>query len=266
MPDQPVFDGVAQRYDDDFSNTHTGKLQRDRVHTLIRPWLVGTALQVLELNCGTGVDAIWMAQQGHRVWATDLSGGMVAETRARALREGVSEKVTAQEVGFEQIAEVADAAPFDAVFSNFGGLNCLDHAGLRQLSNDLGQMMASGGIFIAVMMPRGCVWERLYFMAKFQWGKAFRRRATEAVQAPLQDGSFQPTWYFRPKEFADCFSTHFEPVAQWPIGIALPPSYLDPMVAQRPRFLQRLIRWEQRLAKPWLANAGDHCLVVMRRR
>ena len=33
--------------------------------------------RVLELNCGTGEDAVFLARRGVRVLATDLSGAMV---------------------------------------------------------------------------------------------------------------------------------------------------------------------------------------------
>lgn len=265
MAEPAIFDGVAGRYDADFSDTQTGKLQRERGHLFLKNWLPENPLHILELNCGTGVDAVWLAKLGHSVLATDLSGGMVAETLARAGREGVGDRVKAEKLGFGEISFAEKHAPFDLIFSNFGGLNCLDAAGLQGLSKDLKGLLRPGGLFVAVIMPRGCVWERLYFLAKFQWGKAFRRRTKGPIMAPLQDGSFQPTWYYRPKEFGALFSLNFEWVAQFPIGIALPPSYLDPLVVKRPRFLQRLARWEKKWAKPWLANGGDHCFLVMRR-
>lgn len=265
MAESAIFDGVADRYDADFSDTYTGKLQRERVHLFLKDLLAEKSLNILELNCGTGVDAVWLAKMGHTVLATDLSGGMVAQTLARADREGVMDRVKAQKLGFGEIAAVQGHGPFDMVFSNFGGLNCLDAAGLRQLAMDLGKLVKPGGLFVSVVMPRGCLWERLYFLAKFQWGKAFRRRSKGPVIAPLQDGSFQPTWYYRPKEFAAAFSGDFDLEKQLPVGIALPPSYLDPLVAKRPRLLARLVRWEKRLAKPWMANAGDHCLMVLKK-
>ena len=73
-----MFDKAALTYDNDFTHTNIGKLLRKRVwnylETIIEP---GSKLDILELNCGTGVDAIWLGQNGHNVMATDLSSEMI---------------------------------------------------------------------------------------------------------------------------------------------------------------------------------------------
>jgi len=40
-------------------------------------------LRVADLGCGTGVNAVWMAEQGAEVTGVDLSPGMLAEARAK---------------------------------------------------------------------------------------------------------------------------------------------------------------------------------------
>jgi ubiquinone/menaquinone biosynthesis C-methylase UbiE len=44
---------------------------RDHLQQFLRP-----GSKILELNAGTGEDAVWFAQQGHTVHATDISKGM----------------------------------------------------------------------------------------------------------------------------------------------------------------------------------------------
>lgn len=46
-------------------------------------------LRVLDLGCGTGRHALWLAEQGAKVTAVDFSEGMLAEARQKPFAEGV---------------------------------------------------------------------------------------------------------------------------------------------------------------------------------
>ena len=65
-----AFDAFASTYDTDFTHTHLGQLLRQRVwRVLAQQFHAGQ--HILELTCGTGEDAVWLAQQGANVTATD---------------------------------------------------------------------------------------------------------------------------------------------------------------------------------------------------
>lgn len=253
-----AFDGIAPAYDDAFTRTHTGRLQRALVHAHLQARAGAPPLRVLELNCGTGEDARWLAEQGHNVLATDISAGMVAAAIAKCA--GFS-SVEVRQAGITE-ALALEGGPYDLILSNFGGLNCLPPAELAAIGPLLAGKLAPDGRFVAVVMPRRCIWERLYFLAKFQPKKAFRRLAKGPVVARLQDGSSVPTWYFDPTTLRRAWTGSLKTTHQAPIGLFLPPSYLDPLVARRPRFVGWLDRWERRAAKwAWSAAYADHCLV-----
>lgn len=46
-----------------------------------------TDARVLDCSCGTGSHAIWLARQGYRVYASDISAGMLDRARHKASRE-----------------------------------------------------------------------------------------------------------------------------------------------------------------------------------
>ncbi|WP_306337370.1 bifunctional 2-polyprenyl-6-hydroxyphenol methylase/3-demethylubiquinol 3-O-methyltransferase UbiG [Streptomyces sp. KL118A] len=56
------------------------------------PLLPGTAL---DLGCGAGGDAVWLARQGWHVTAVDISATAVERLRERARHLGVADRVTA---------------------------------------------------------------------------------------------------------------------------------------------------------------------------
>lgn len=50
----------------------------------------------LELGCGEGADAVWLAGQGWHVTAVDISATALARTSARAPAAGVAGRLTTQ--------------------------------------------------------------------------------------------------------------------------------------------------------------------------
>ena len=79
-----LFDAAADTYDETFVNTNVGKLQRARVWNYLDSILPDKPLHILELNCGTGKDAVWFADKGHNVTATDISDKMLEIAKNKA--------------------------------------------------------------------------------------------------------------------------------------------------------------------------------------
>ena len=75
---QNAFDQIASSYDETFTYTEIGKKQRNIVWDYLKRTLpADTQLDILELNCGTGEDALFLANIGHSVTATDASEEML---------------------------------------------------------------------------------------------------------------------------------------------------------------------------------------------
>ena len=81
--------------------------------------------RLLELNAGTGGDAVYLAQQGLEVHATDIAPGMVASIRDKIARYGLQDRLTVEQRSFTDLAALPSGG-FDAIFSNLGGLNCIE--------------------------------------------------------------------------------------------------------------------------------------------
>ena len=80
------FDIAAPIYDDVFTYSHIGKLQRGLVHEYLERSLpTNKSLHILEINCGTGHDAIWLSNRGHHIIATDISSEMISVSVRRVL-------------------------------------------------------------------------------------------------------------------------------------------------------------------------------------
>src|SRR5947209_3695150 len=95
---QRAFDRVAGEYDGPSGNNEI--IQRMRAHmwqTLTLAFSPGARL--LDLGCGTGIDAAYLASRGYFVLAVDWSPAMVARTRARLAQAELDEKVPALVLG-----------------------------------------------------------------------------------------------------------------------------------------------------------------------
>ena len=266
--EQGVFDPVAAGYDQEFSDTEIGKLQRAQVRGALMRYVGGKAeLSVLELNCGTGEDAIWLGGElGHQVLATDASGGMISVVDRKLAGRGVKGEIETKKLTFAEVGVELEGRQFDFVLSNFGGLNCIDANGLRSLAEDLAGLVPTGGKIAVVLMSPWCWWEWVYFGLKLRWKRAVARLGKGSVQVPLGGGVFQETWYFSPKRVEKAFSGAFRKVEQRPIGLWVPPGYLEPFFRKRMKWLDRLGRWDQKWGnRPLLAGFGDHFLVVFER-
>lgn len=275
MRSEIPFDSVARDYDAAFTKTAVGRLLRERVWQILVDLGIGGLgyldannsnqqtpkslnQQALELNCGTGEDAVWLAQQGFWVLATDISPVMVALTENKARQNGAIGRIQTQVRSFAEVGNLE--GPFDLVFSNFGGINCASPEELRKLSLDLQKLVAPGGYFVAVVMSRFCWWETLYYLLKMKPREAFRRWSRESVQACLDENTTVPTWYYSPDEIRRHFPD-FQAKRVLPVGFWLPPSYLNPFFEKRPRLLGLLNFLEKNGAPAWLAPAADHFLI-----
>ena len=82
-----VFDTFAETYDDDFTHSLLGRLLRPRVWDILAQHFTA-GQHILELTCGTGEDAVWLARRGVHVTATDGSAEMVKKAKAKAEEQG----------------------------------------------------------------------------------------------------------------------------------------------------------------------------------
>jgi ubiquinone/menaquinone biosynthesis C-methylase UbiE len=216
--------------------------------------------RILEINCGTGNDAVFLAGRGMHVTATDISPVMIEETRKKAgLLDGVSGSVEARVLPFERMGEL-EGETFDGACSNLGGLNCTDR--LSALGRDLGRIVKPGGIFVATVMPRFCLWETAAFLARFRWRKAFRRLSRDGTVADLHGGHVR-TYYHSPGDFRRAFSADFAHVRTLGLAIAMPPPNFT-----RAAFLTGIMGGVDDIIAglPLFRSIGDHYSIVLRRK
>ena len=216
--------------------------------------------RLLELNCGTGNDAVFLARQGMHVVATDISPVMLDQVEKKTTQlQGVSGSVETRLLPFDRLGELRGER-FDGAYSNLGGLNCTDR--LPALARDLGGILKPGGIFIATVMPSFCLWETAAFLARLRWRKAFRRLSPEGTIADLHGGHVR-TYYHSPAAFRRAFSPYFDHVRTLGLVILMPPPNFT-----RASALTGLMGGVDDLVAglPLFRSIGDHYSIILRRK
>lgn len=257
-----AFNSAAGQYDETFTNTAIGRLQRNRVWNYLHKNISASDYpRVLELNCGTGEDAKWLASKGYRVTATDISPGMIEEAQ-RKNPSGIIFEVCS----FAKIPDRFPPASFDFIFSDFGGLNCANENELRLLIEQLSVLLRPGGRFIAVVMSDDCAMERWYFRRKKMLEQASRRKNPNGISTTIEGETFT-TYYYSPDRFAQLASNVFKVRALKAVGWTIPPSYTDPYFRNKPFLLKALNAFENTFGNiPALARKADHFLIDLIRK
>lgn len=256
------FDKAAAHYDADFTHSAIGKLQRQMVYFHLSKILAQKPTKsILEVNCGTGEDAIWLAKQNFDVIATDISEKMIAVAESKSNLENL----TFRQLSINDISNMFKNERFDLIFSNFGGLNCLSKVELESFFISAAQLLNEKGKLVIVIMPKDTLWEQLYFLWKGKFKSVFRRKK-ESIIANV-DGENVITYYYNPKEILTLASNYFRFQQQNPIGFFIPPSYLEPFFKNKTRLISIVNTLERKITTcRFLAKYADHYLIAFEKK
>jgi 2-polyprenyl-3-methyl-5-hydroxy-6-metoxy-1,4-benzoquinol methylase len=255
-PSQSYWNRVAPGYDDIFPNTLIGQAQRKVVHeALDRVFQPGQ--RILELNCGTGIDAVHLAERGVRVLACDLSDQMIELARRRAHASQVGELADFRVLATEDIGHLGGLARFDGVFSNFSGLNLVMN--LRAVAGNLAALLKPNARALFCLAGPFSPAETAWHLLHGNLGGALRRltRRTDDPSLKVQ--------YLSPMRLARTFAPEFRLQARTGIGVMLP-SCVEPAARRFPTTFNRLAQVDHELGRvPGLRGLADCVLLEFER-
>jgi len=258
------FDGEAARYDETFTRRLPGRWFRDTVWSTVEAFFQ-KGDHALDLGCGTGEDAIWLAKRGLRVTAMDHSREMLRAARRKAEQAGVIDSILFVEKDLALLSKDTErmGPSYDGVLSNFGALNCLED--LKPLAEFLSRRIRPGGSVCLVLMGPLCPWEILWFLCRGR-GKEALRRFSAGRKARVGDMASVRVWYPSPRRVRLDFAPAFRPIKTVGIGTLVPPPYLDGMVEKARGFFEGMWKLESRLGRffPW-TWLNDHYLILLKR-
>lgn len=257
------FDALAENYDSQFTRSMTGVAQRKIVWHYLKE-RVFPGMEILEVNCGTGEDAFYLSGLGCRVTATDASQKMIELCNEKIPTHTGLLSPEFRKAAIGELDPGTDHKRFDLIFSNFSGLNCLNPQELKEAAIKFNDYLNQSGRMIFVVFSTKCLWERYYFLVKGK-RKEMGRRNTKEVSVKLMDSGMS-IHYYSPKEIRRLFNDLFRVAAIRPVGLFIPPTYLDHFFERR-KILFRILALADKIAGSVsiLSNLADHYLIEFRK-
>lgn len=258
-----AFNKQAALFDEMYSaNTiiqYKRKRVRDHVERFINP-----QSKILELNAGTGEDAIYFAQRGHSIHATDISSGMQEILLQKILSASLTDKVSCELCSFTQLEKLKNKGPYDLIFSNFAGLNCTNE--LEKVLRSFSTLLNPAGVITLVLLPKFCLWETLLFI-KGKFKTAFRRFFSAAGRNAHIEGEYFRCWYYNPSFIKRHLEAEFHVLSVEGLCTVVPPSYVENFAEKYPRTFRVLKDKEDKWKAKWpWRSVGDYYIISCRKK
>ncbi|MBD0284391.1 MAG: class I SAM-dependent methyltransferase [Flavisolibacter sp.] len=250
-----VFDEI---YNEDTIIQYKRKRVREHVLALLPP-----NASILELNAGTGEDALFFAQHGHRVHATDVAFGMQERLKQKLVDFPFRKNITLENCSFNHLARLENKGPYDLILSNFGGLNCTSE--LEEVLASLHPLVKPGGWVTLVIISKFCLWETL-LLFKGKWKTATRRFFSQKGRQSTIEGVSFKCWYYSPDRIVRYLQPHFQPEKLEGLCTLVPPSYMEGFAQKHPKLYQFLLQKEEKLKANWPWNKiGDYFIISLKK-
>lgn len=254
------FDNYANEYDEHFTLSNVGKVQRFFVHRYCKTVLKEN-IDLYEINCGTGYDAMTFANTVNSYIATDASEEMIKVCNAK------KNKTSIENLYFYQSSIQNPREEFynsNLIYSNFGGLNCLSLDEFNDFVVKCDKLKENTEL-IFVIMGNNCLWEKFYFKIKKAPLIANRRKKINGVETEINGIKFI-TNYYSPSQIINFLDKNFVVCNIKPIGLFVPPSYMEGYFKKH-KFLLAALKFMDLLFSnfSFLSNNADHYLIHLKK-
>jgi len=260
---ESAFSTQAVIFDELYSTNTIINYKRERVRNHVLKILKPHS-SILELNSGTGEDALFFANRGHHVHATDISTGMQEQLKKKVSTCGMNNLITTEICSYTQLNQLKNQGPYDHVFSNFAGLNCTDE--LDKVLASFNGLLKPDGAVTLVILPKFCLGETLMlFKGKFR--TAFRRLfAGKGAKAHIE-GVYFKCWYYNPSFVINHLKDNFDVVGLEGLCTIVPPSYIEGFAEKYPKTFKFLKNKEDKLKTSWpWKYIGDYYIISLRKK
>ncbi|HCK65664.1 MAG TPA: hypothetical protein DHW49_05315 [Anaerolineae bacterium] len=252
-----AFSREAESYDVEVTQNPVMSHLREQIRNIAKKYFPASG-SILEINAGSGLDALWFAEHGYRIHATDIADGMLTSLEKKIKDFNKPHQFTFQKLSFTEL-EKTQHAPFDGIFSNFGGLNCIHD--LTDIVQGIKKVLKPNGYVVFVFMPKICFWE----IAQIFLGRiniATRRFKKNGVQANVR-GVMVNTYYFSSNQVKRWLSEDFEILNAQSLSLFAPPMNQTGFINRFPALTNFLLRCDEIIGKlPLFNQCGDFLIMV----
>jgi ubiquinone/menaquinone biosynthesis C-methylase UbiE len=258
-----AFSLQSKIFDELYSTNKIVEYKRERVRSHLRKY-VRPGNFILELNSGTGQDAIWLAQLNCLVHATDIAAGMLEVLQQKVINENLETFVSSELCSFSTLDNLQQKGPYDMILSNFAGLNCTGE--LDKVLHSFSSLLKPNGIVTLVLLPKFCLWEfLLIFKGKFK--TATRRFFSSKGRKARVEATYFKCWYYNPSFITESLNAEFKLLSIEGLCTIVPPSYIEDFADQYPKAFEFLKNKENKLKRKWpWKYIGDYYVISLQKK
>lgn len=208
-----LFKTAAPLHGEGVDLSPVSRYHRDRVRSYLLKSVLPQSRQmsILNLGCGTGNDAMWLASLGHRVLAVDDCPEKLAEAKSRPLKE--ADQIQFAELDVNSCSADSFTSEFDLLLCGSEVVNRSAPEGLRRLAVAATSWVRPGGRALLVTTSR------------------------TPTRIPVNDA---PLWFHEPREIAQYFSPAFVAIRLRTLTVVMPEPHYSGNLNNRPGRLATL--------------------------
>jgi ubiquinone/menaquinone biosynthesis C-methylase UbiE len=251
-----AFSKQSLRFDEEDVGNPVLVRMRKQVYTHVDKYLKPQS-KILELNAGTGIDAVRFVTQGHTVHATDLASGMIEQVNRKIDKHTLAASLSCEQISYTDLDSLKQR-DFDYIFSNFGGLNCIDD--LKKVTRHFPMLLREESFITLVIMPVVCPWEIAGMLRHGR--KALRRFRPQGVLAHLE-GKYFKTYYHSLETIKSAFDSRFKFIQSEGLASLSPQPHKSDFPSKHPRIDKALTLLDASLRNSFPFDRwADHIIVT----
>jgi len=258
-----AFTQQANKFDELYSGNTIIKYKRKRVREHLSK-IIAPGQHILELNSGTGEDAIWLGQHSCKVHATDISIGMQKVLKQKVRDADLQKLITSEICSFTDLENLRERGPYDVIFSNFAGLNCTGN--LDKVLASFANLLKPKGAVTLVLLPKFCLWDfLLIFKGKLK--TATRRLfSRNGANARVEKTRFK-CWYYNPSFVIKHLKHDFDLLSIEGLCTIVPPSYIENFAEKFSNLFSWLCKKENDWKNKWPWKfIGDYYIISLQKK
>ena len=253
-----AFSSIYQEYEtlskENYCDIYRRNIIRKHVESFLNPQDT-----ILEINAGSGIDAVYFSKKDHQVLATDIADNSEIYINNKIKVEGLK-NLEFQKCSFSNLKSIENRK-FNHIFSNYGGLNCA--ADLEEIFSQFNHLLHPNGYVSLVIMPKYYPWE----MATILKGNknAFRRWKKNGVLSNVNNHSI-PTFYYSPKQVKRAMGKDFKVVSTKNIGTFYPSLHYSSF-QKYPKTIGFLMHFDSWINSKFLTpkGIGDYFIITFQK-
>lgn len=254
----PAFSSIYEQYEnlskENYCDIYRRNIIRKHVERFLNP-----NDTILEINAGSGIDAVYFAKAGYNVLATDIADNAEVYINNKIKAEDLK-NLEFQKCPFTDLNRIENRK-FNHIFSNYGGLNCTND--LEGIFSQFKDLLYPNGFISLVIMPKFYPWE----MATFLKGNknAFRRWKKNGVLANI-NAHLIPTFYHSPNRIKKAMGKDFKTVSTKNIGTFYPSLHYNSF-EKHPKAIRFLMHFDTWLNDTFLVpkGIGDYFIITFQK-